>query len=141
MGRSMEEGKLAVDTGYWPLYRYNPALLDEGKNPLQIEYKGPDGNLQDFLSGENRYAQLESLAPEDAKVLRSSLEFYCCELYESLKWQAARPMDSCAPGSGAAGQGDGPKAHEPQVCEHEPTAEGSRPKKAGPEPCEEAHKG
>ena len=142
MGRSMEEGKLAVDTGYWPLYRYNPALLDEGKNPLQVEYKGPDGNLQEFLAGENRYAQLETLAPEDAKRLRASLEFYCCELYESLKWQAERPMTACAPGNGKAVEAAAEKAaHEAEACHHEPTAEGSRPKNAGPEPCEEAHKG
>ena len=141
MGRSMEEGKLAVDTGYWPLYRYNPGLLDEGKNPLQLDYKGPDGNLQEFLAGENRYAQLETLAPEDAKRLRATLEFYCCELYESLKWQAERPMTSCAPGNGKKPEVAEAAPHEPKVCEHEPTAEGSRPKKAGPEPCEEAHKG
>ena len=143
MGRSMEEGKLAVDTGYWPLYRYNPALLDEGKNPLQLEYKGPDGNLQEFLSGENRYAQLESLAPEDAKVLRASLEYHCCEQYESLKWLSERPMTACASGNDAAGEAKAAEGKDDKndACHHEPTAEGARHKKAGPDPCDDGRNG
>lgn len=44
MGKSMEEGKLAVDSGYWPLYRFNPELAEQGKAPLTLESKAPDGN-------------------------------------------------------------------------------------------------
>jgi pyruvate-ferredoxin/flavodoxin oxidoreductase len=53
--------KLAVDSGYWPLYRYNPALSEEGKNPFVFESKEPDGTLQEFLAGENRFASLENM--------------------------------------------------------------------------------
>ncbi|MDR0466378.1 MAG: pyruvate:ferredoxin (flavodoxin) oxidoreductase, partial [Deltaproteobacteria bacterium] len=58
MGRSMEESRLAVASGYWPLYRCNPELALAGKTPLALEYKQPDGTLQEFLSGEVRYAAL-----------------------------------------------------------------------------------
>ncbi len=74
MGKSMEESKLAVESGYWPLYRYNPDLKLEGKNPLQIDSKAPNGTLQAFLSGENRYAQLEKMAPAKSKEYRARIE-------------------------------------------------------------------
>jgi pyruvate-ferredoxin/flavodoxin oxidoreductase len=68
MGKSQLESKLAVDSGYWPLYRFDPRLQDECKNPFILESKAPDGTLQDFLSGENRYAMLERLMPERVHV-------------------------------------------------------------------------
>ena len=61
MGKSQEESKLAVDSGYWPLYRFNPQLKDQGKNPFILECKEPNGKLQEFLSGEIRYASLQAL--------------------------------------------------------------------------------
>jgi pyruvate-ferredoxin/flavodoxin oxidoreductase len=85
MGKSMEEGKLAVESGYWPLYRFNPALAAEGKNPLLLESKAPDGTLQAFLSGENRYAQLEQQYPEESKRLRAQIEKEYLERYYQLK--------------------------------------------------------
>lgn len=56
MGKSQEEEKLAVQTGYWPLYRFNPELAKEGKNPFQLDYtKDPNGELQAFLAGRNPF--------------------------------------------------------------------------------------
>jgi pyruvate-ferredoxin/flavodoxin oxidoreductase len=49
MGKSQEEEKLAVQSGYWPLYRYNPVLKAQGKNPFILDSKKPDGTLQEFL--------------------------------------------------------------------------------------------
>ncbi|QJB55049.1 pyruvate:ferredoxin (flavodoxin) oxidoreductase [Pseudodesulfovibrio sp. zrk46] len=74
MGKTQLEQKLAVDSGYWPLYRYNPQLAEEGKNPFQLESKAPDGSLQEFLSGENRYAMLERFHPELSKAFREQIE-------------------------------------------------------------------
>jgi len=91
MGRSMEEAKMAVDSGYWPLYRYNPELAADGKNPLVLESKAPDGSLQSFLSGENRYAQLEKENPEESKRLRALLEKEYQERYALLKQLADLP--------------------------------------------------
>ncbi|MDA3917520.1 MAG: pyruvate:ferredoxin (flavodoxin) oxidoreductase [Deltaproteobacteria bacterium] len=74
MGKSQFEGKLAVESGYWPLYRYNPQLVAEGKNPFVLESKTPDGTLQEFLGGETRFAALEKSFPEESKRLRAKLE-------------------------------------------------------------------
>jgi pyruvate-ferredoxin/flavodoxin oxidoreductase len=74
MGKTQMEEKLAVDSGYWPLFRYNPDLAEAGKNPLQLDSKAPDGTLQEFLSGENRYGLLEKLFPEESERLRSEIE-------------------------------------------------------------------
>ena len=74
MGKTQLEQKLAVDSGYWPLYRYNPELTEQGKNPFILECKAPDGSLQEFLSGENRYAMLERFHPELSKAFREKIE-------------------------------------------------------------------
>jgi pyruvate-ferredoxin/flavodoxin oxidoreductase len=88
MGKSQEEEKLAVDSGYWPLYRYNPLLELEGKNPFILESKDPDGSIQKFLSGENRYAALERTFPEESKKLRSKIEEEVNRRYAALKLMA-----------------------------------------------------
>jgi pyruvate-ferredoxin/flavodoxin oxidoreductase len=63
MGFSSEEAKKAVQAGYWPLYRYNPALVAEGKNPFIYESKDPTLGLQDFLAKEIRFATLKLQFP------------------------------------------------------------------------------
>ncbi len=88
MGKSQEETKLAVTSGYWPLYRFNPELRDQGKNPFTLDSKAPDGSLQDFLSGEIRYASLEKAFPEESQKLRAALEAEYTERYEKLKQMA-----------------------------------------------------
>lgn len=85
MGKSQEEIKLAVQCGYWPLYRYNPMLKKEGKNPFILDSKEPDGSLQEFLKGEVRYASLEKTFPEESKRLTQQLEQECLKHYEDLK--------------------------------------------------------
>ena len=92
MGRSMEQSRLAVESGYWPLYRFNPERKKEGKNPLVLEYKHPNGTLQQFLSGENRYAQLEASNPEKSKTLRAAIEKEYVERYLMLKQLADMPL-------------------------------------------------
>ncbi len=69
MEYSQEEIKRAVAAGYWTLYRYNPLLADEGKNPLTLDSKEPDGTYQDYLKGEIRYSSLQKQFPELAKKL------------------------------------------------------------------------
>ncbi|MBW2251695.1 MAG: pyruvate:ferredoxin (flavodoxin) oxidoreductase, partial [Deltaproteobacteria bacterium] len=89
MGKAQEEMKLAVSSGYWPLYRYNPELKAQGKNPFILDCKKPDGTLQEFLSGEVRYASLETTFPEESKRLRARIEEELAERYEALKLRAA----------------------------------------------------
>ena len=69
MGLAQEEIKKAVTAGYWPLYRYNPLLADEGKSPLVIDSKEPTGDYQEFLRGETRYTTLLQQFPEQAEAL------------------------------------------------------------------------
>jgi pyruvate-ferredoxin/flavodoxin oxidoreductase len=88
MGKTQYEQKLAVESGYWPLYRYNPTLATEGKNPFTLESKAPDGTLQEFLSGENRYAMLERFYPEFSKEFRAEIEKDYTRRYEALKLMA-----------------------------------------------------
>ncbi len=66
MGLSQAEAKKAVEAGYWPLYRYNPDLAAEGKNPFTLDSKDPKASFQDFIMGEVRYASLKKQFPEVA---------------------------------------------------------------------------
>lgn len=69
MVNTQAESKLAVECGYWPLYRYNPELAEEGKNPFIFDSKEPTGNFEEFLMGEVRFASLVKSKPEVAKEL------------------------------------------------------------------------
>ncbi|MDD5733570.1 MAG: pyruvate:ferredoxin (flavodoxin) oxidoreductase, partial [Bacteroidales bacterium] len=70
MGQSQLEEKLAVECGYWQLYRYNPTLADQGKNPFTLDSKEPDwSKFQDFIKGEVRYSSLLQTFPDQAAEL------------------------------------------------------------------------
>ncbi len=64
MSQTMKEEKKAVDSGYWLLYRYNPMLAKEGKNPFVLDSKEPKIPVVDFLKGEKRYTALKQTFPE-----------------------------------------------------------------------------
>jgi pyruvate-ferredoxin/flavodoxin oxidoreductase len=74
MGMSQEETKRAVESGYWHLYRYNPLLKDEGKNPFILDSKEPKMPFRDFLMGEVRYSSLLQAFPEEAEGLFAKTE-------------------------------------------------------------------
>lgn len=75
MGATQNESKLAVKSGYWHLYRYNPLLENEGKNPFQLDSKEPEWNtFQGFLKGEVRYTSLQLSFPEAAGDLFKAAE-------------------------------------------------------------------
>ena len=77
MGLSQKEEKLAVECGYWHLYRYNPTLEEQGKNPFTLDSKEPDWTkFQDFLKGEVRFASLYKMYPDKAdELLQKTEEF------------------------------------------------------------------
>ncbi|WP_312281246.1 pyruvate:ferredoxin (flavodoxin) oxidoreductase [Oscillibacter sp.] len=83
MGLSQLEEKKAVEAGYWHLYRYNPQLKEEGKNPFILDSKAPTGDFQQFLLGENRYASLKLSFPEKAEELYAKAERDAKERLES----------------------------------------------------------
>ena len=88
MSKSQHEEKLAVEAGYWILYRYNPLLRAEGKNPLILDSKEPTGELNQFLMGEVRYATLVKQFPEEAKKLHGRLAQECAQRYQQYKKMA-----------------------------------------------------
>jgi len=70
MGTSHQQAKLAVECGYWPTFRYDPRLAEQGKNPFQLDSKEPDwSKYHEFLLSESRYAQLTQINPEHADQL------------------------------------------------------------------------
>lgn len=90
MGNSIAEEKKAVDTGYWHLWRYNPQLAEEGKNPFILDSKEPTGTVKDFMMGENRYLMLQKTHPEVAEQLFAKAEKDLAERYEVYKKMAAQ---------------------------------------------------
>nr|UKS69279.1 pyruvate:ferredoxin (flavodoxin) oxidoreductase [Lactococcus garvieae] len=70
MSKVLDEAKAAVNSGYWQLYRYNPALEDLGKNPLTLDFKRPDfGQVRELLVKQSRFANLMKVNAEQAELL------------------------------------------------------------------------
>ncbi|MCP4683737.1 MAG: 4Fe-4S dicluster domain-containing protein, partial [Desulfobacterales bacterium] len=88
MGLSQEEEKKAVEVGYWPLYRYNPTLKAEGKNPFTLDSKKPKQGFRDFLMSEVRYSSLTRTFPENADRLFEKAEEDMKERYEAYALKA-----------------------------------------------------
>jgi pyruvate-ferredoxin/flavodoxin oxidoreductase len=89
MTRTQEEEKKAVEAGYWPLYRYNPAAAERGENPFTLDSKDPTGSFRDFLMGEVRYSSLVHTFPERAEKLFKKAEEDARSRLETLKRLAA----------------------------------------------------
>ena len=85
MGRSIEEGKAAVDCGFWPLYRYNPDNEKDGKNPFSLDSAEPNGKLREYMMGENRFASLTRTFPERAELLFAEAETFTARRYAKYK--------------------------------------------------------
>ncbi|HIW05044.1 MAG TPA: pyruvate:ferredoxin (flavodoxin) oxidoreductase [Firmicutes bacterium] len=88
MSKGQLETKKAVDAGYWQLYRYNPMLEEEGKNPFTLDSKEPTGSYQDFLANETRYTSLKKSKPDIADKLFAQAEKDAKERLESYKEKA-----------------------------------------------------
>ncbi|MFO8050668.1 MAG: pyruvate:ferredoxin (flavodoxin) oxidoreductase [Thermoplasmatota archaeon] len=85
MGHSQLEEKEAVESGYWFLYRYDPQLKEQGKNPFQLDSKEPTGDIKKFLMGEVRYHSLTLSFPDEAEKLHDLLAKNQKEKYEQYK--------------------------------------------------------
>jgi pyruvate-ferredoxin/flavodoxin oxidoreductase len=88
MSRTQTREKLAVESGYWHLWRYNPALKEQGKNPFVLDSKDPTKSFQDFLNGEVRYTSLKQTFPEIAQELFEAAEKDAKERLEGYKRMA-----------------------------------------------------
>ena len=85
MANCQAEMKKAVEAGYWQMFRYNPALIAEGKNPFSLDSKEPTGNYQEFITGEARYTRLAQAFPERAEQLFNKAEAAAKAKYARLK--------------------------------------------------------
>ena len=85
MANCQAEMKKAVEAGYWQMFRFNPALKAEGKNPFSLDSKEPTGSYQDFINGEARYTRLAQSFPERAQELFAKAEETAKAKYERLK--------------------------------------------------------
>ena len=88
MGRSMENIKKAVAAGYWHLYRYNPMLKKEGKNPFVLDSKEPKESFRDFIMGQVRYSSLVKAFPDMADQLFEQAERQAKEKYSIYRQMA-----------------------------------------------------
>ena len=85
MSNTPYEEKRAVDSGYWHLYRYNPELKVQGKNPFTLDSKEPSSSMREFLMGEIRYSSLAKAFPEIADELFAKTEEDAKERYDRYK--------------------------------------------------------
>jgi len=93
--KGCDEQKNAVDAGYWPLFRYNPDLCEEGKNPLTLESKDPSIKLEDYIYNENRFNVLKKANPERAKMLLDISQKQVTDHYALYKYLSERKIPSC----------------------------------------------
>ena len=84
MSKAMEEEKLAVQSGYWHLFRFDPRKALEGKNPFTLDSKAPTKEYQEFIMGESRYINLKKQNPERAAKLFGEAEANAKAKYEAL---------------------------------------------------------
>ena len=90
MGISQIEEKKAVAAGYWNIFRFDPRLADEGKNPFMLDGKAPSESYRDFIMGEVRYNSLTRSFPERAEELFEKAEKVAAEKYEHLEKLAGK---------------------------------------------------
>ena len=85
MGRSVANEEQAVKAGYWHLYRHNPVLRAEGKNPFSLDSKEPTASFRDFLMGQVRYSAIAKQFPEEAEELFTQAEESAKDRLDSYK--------------------------------------------------------
>ena len=88
MAYTQQEEKKAVDSGYWMLYRYNPDLKKEGKNPFILDSKEPKVDVKEFLAGEKRYTSLKQTFPDRVEGYWTEMQKVVAERYAMYKRMA-----------------------------------------------------
>ncbi|MCL5742992.1 MAG: 4Fe-4S dicluster domain-containing protein, partial [Acidobacteria bacterium] len=98
LAHGLDQQKLAVQCGYWPLFRYNPALAAEGKNPFQLDSKAPAMPLKDYIYNETRYTMLAKSNPDEAKRLLELAQEDVNVRWRLYEHWASMPMDGANKG-------------------------------------------
>ena len=93
LSKNLQQQELAVKTGYWPLYRFDPRLPAVGKNPLQVDSRKPSIPLDDFYKTESRFSVLRRSHPENAKLFLQAEQLAVRHRYQRLKQLSELPVD------------------------------------------------
>jgi len=108
MAYGCEQQKLAVDSGVWPLYRFDPRRVAQGEPPLVLDSCAPKATVEQYMRNESRFRMLEGLGPERAKRLLSGASLEAerrIALYRHLsEWHAAAPAAATTPAAPPAGK-------------------------------------
>jgi pyruvate-ferredoxin/flavodoxin oxidoreductase len=89
-----DEQKKAVASGHWPLFRYDPTLHEQGKNPMVLDSSAPSIKLEEYIYNENRYNVLRKTDPERAKLLLEKSQKLVDDHYKLYKYLSERNMDT-----------------------------------------------
>ncbi|HXZ79534.1 MAG TPA: pyruvate:ferredoxin (flavodoxin) oxidoreductase, partial [Terriglobales bacterium] len=89
----LDQQKLAVQAGHWPLFRYNPKLVEQGKNPLQLDSKAPSIPLEKYIYNETRYTMLTHSHPEEAKELLQEAQQDVVNRWKLYEYWASMPAN------------------------------------------------
>jgi pyruvate-ferredoxin/flavodoxin oxidoreductase len=92
MSKGLEQQKAAVSCGLWPLYRYDPRLKNEGKNPFQLDSKEATTSLEDFMYKEVRFKSLKAASPDRADALLAKAQAQVDRVWKEYKYLADRPF-------------------------------------------------
>jgi pyruvate-ferredoxin/flavodoxin oxidoreductase len=92
MSKGLEQQKGAVTSGLWPLFRYDPRLKAEGKNPFQLDSKDPTSSLEDFMYKEVRFKSLKAASPDRADALLAKAKAQADRTWKEYKYLAERPF-------------------------------------------------
>ncbi|MCL2265033.1 MAG: pyruvate:ferredoxin (flavodoxin) oxidoreductase [Treponema sp.] len=92
MSKGLEQGKAAVTSGLWPLYRYDPRLKDQGKNPFQLDSRDPTTAIEDFMYKEVRFKSLKAADPARADMLLAKAKKQAERVWKEYKYLADRPF-------------------------------------------------
>jgi len=93
MAFGMDQQKAAVNSGYWPLFRYNPDLVAQNKNPFQLDSRAPSIALKDYIYNETRYTMLVKSNPEQAKKLLGLAEEDVASRWKLYDYMAHEPFN------------------------------------------------
>jgi pyruvate-ferredoxin/flavodoxin oxidoreductase len=92
MAQGLEQGKAVVTSGLWPLYRYDPRLKNEGKNPFQLDSKEATTALEDFMYKEVRFKSLKAASPDRADALLAKAKTQAERVFKEYKYLSERPF-------------------------------------------------
>ena len=92
MSKGLEQGKAVVTSGLWPLYRYDPRLKEQGKNPFQLDSKDPTTSIEDFMYKEGRFKNVKVADPARADALLAKAKSQAERVWKEYKYLAERPF-------------------------------------------------